>query len=145
MCAYTGVEKNSNKTIDAILRTDNLNKSFVQIRNADTNTSRNFSLAKSVEPIGNPLSNSASKVKSRIIYTKSISILKPTTAPINKNLDNNEGTPTRKFHKPDYLNNKSLVKFFFNLFSNLYMPFQCFCIYLRVSIVKSTRSLPIMS
>jgi hypothetical protein len=106
MCAYTEVEKNSNK-IDAILRTDNLNKSFVHIRNA---AERNFSLNKSVEPLS--LSNSASKVKNRIIYTKSLSILKPTTAPINKNSEN-EATPTRKSQKSDYSNNKSLVNFFF--------------------------------
>ena len=104
------MEKNGNKTIDAILRTDNLNKSFVQIRNADTNN-RNYSLAKSIEPNANSFSSSASKVKNRIIYTKTLSILKPTTAPIRKILDNNEGTPTRTFHKPDYLNNKSLVFF----------------------------------
>ncbi len=107
MCAYTEVEKNSNK-IDAILRTDNLNKSFVHIRNA---AERNFSLNKSVEPLS--LSNSASKVKNRIIYTKSLSILKPTTAPLNKNSENEASPHTRKSQKSDYSNNKSLVNFFF--------------------------------
>ena len=87
MCTYTEIDKNGNK-INAILKNDHFDKKFVKIRNEHDNT-RKQSLTKSLEPNTSFISDSTKKMKDRIIYTKSLSIIKPNATLNQKYRTNN--------------------------------------------------------